>query len=238
MSLLVCNEYKSPNYNIRKNLDLIDTVIIHYTGMRNAKTALNYLCNKKSKVSAHYFINEEGKLWQIVEDKNIAWHAGVSKWLDRKNLNETSIGIELENPGHQHGYKEFTFDQYEMLEKLINSLINKYNIKIDRILGHSDIAPSRKTDPGEKFRWHRLAEKNISIWPKNILNLPEDIYSDKLLYNLLSSIGYDVKNHYKDSIMAFKRRFMPSDLNENINEALLKVAYSVNLEFNKVRSLY
>ena len=71
--------------------------------MRNAKTALNYLCNKKSKVSAHYFINEEGKLWQIVEDKNIAWHAGVSKWLDRKNLNETSIGIELENPGHQHG---------------------------------------------------------------------------------------------------------------------------------------
>ena len=133
MSLLVCNEYKSPNYNIRKNLDLIDTVIIHYTGMRNAKTALNYLCNKKSKVSAHYFINEEGKLWQIVEDKNIAWHAGVSKWLDRKNLNETSIGIELENPGHQHGYKEFTFDQYEILEKLINSLINKYNMNVGNL---------------------------------------------------------------------------------------------------------
>ena len=94
MGLLACTEYKSPNYNIRKNLDLIDTVIIHYTGMRNAKTALNYLCNKKSKVSAHYFINEEGKLWQIVEDKNVAWHAGVSKWLDRKNLNETSIGID------------------------------------------------------------------------------------------------------------------------------------------------
>ena len=123
MGLLVCNEYKSPNYNKRKNLDLIDTVIIHYTGMRNAKTALNYLCNKKSKVSAHYFINEEGKLWQIVEDKNIAWHAGVSKWLDRKNLNETSIGIELENPGHQHGYKEFTFDQYEILENFKNDKV-------------------------------------------------------------------------------------------------------------------
>ena len=122
MSLLACNEYKSPNYDIRKNLNLIDTIIIHYTGMHNAEIALNYLCDKKSKVSAHYFINEEGKLWQIVEDKNIAWHAGVSKWLDIKNLNETSIGIELENPGHQHGYKEFTFDQYEILEKLINSL--------------------------------------------------------------------------------------------------------------------
>ena len=238
MNFTISNEYKSPNFNKNRDMGLLDAIIIHYTGMQSAQSALNYLCNKKSKVSAHYFINEEGKLWQIVEDKNIAWHPGVSKWLDRKNLNETSIGIELENPGHQHGYKEFTFDQYEILEKLINSLINKYNIKIDRILGHSDIAPSRKKDPGEKFRWHRLAEKNIAIWPKHIINIPEDIYSDKLLYNLLSSIGYDVKNHYKDSILAFKRRFMPNDLNTNINETLLQVAYSVHLEFNKVRSLY
>jgi N-acetylmuramoyl-L-alanine amidase len=238
MSLLFSNEYKSPNFSPRQSSALIDTIIIHYTGMKNSELALNYLCSQKSNVSAHYFINENGKLWQIVEDRNIAWHAGVSKWLDRKNLNETSIGIELVNPGHSYGYKEFTFKQYEMLEKLIILLMRKYNIKLDRILGHSDIAPARKIDPGEYFDWHRLAKKKLSIWPKNILTVPKDIYSNKLLYNLLLEIGYDVENYYKDSILAFKRRFIPNDLTYNINDILLNVVYSVHNEFVKVRSLY
>ena len=94
----------------------------------------------------------------MVDDNNVAWHAGVSKWLDRKNLNETSIGIDLKS-GHEHGYQEFTNDQYKTLEELIKLLIDKFDIKIDRILGHSDIAPSRKLDPGEKFNWHKLAKK-------------------------------------------------------------------------------
>ena len=161
MTLLICNECKSPNFSYRKNLNIIDTIIIHYTGMQNAQSALNYLCSHRSRVSSHYFINEKGKLWQLVDDNNVAWHAGVSKWLDRKNLNETSIGIELVNPGHEHGYQEFTNDQYKTLEELIKSLIDKFDIKIDRILGHSDIAPSRKLDPGEKFNWHKLAKKKI-----------------------------------------------------------------------------
>jgi N-acetylmuramoyl-L-alanine amidase len=238
MSLLICHEFKSPNYNLRKNLKLIDTIIIHYTGMKDAKSALNYLCSQKSKVSAHYLIDETGKLFQIVDDSNIAWHAGVSQWIDRKNLNETSIGIELVNPGHDYGYEEFTLEQYIILEKLIKLLISKYDIQIDRILGHSDIAPSRKLDPGEKFNWQRLAEKKLSIWPKTILDLPNDIYSEKLLYNLLYSIGYDVDNHYKDSIIAFKRHFIPNDVNSNINKILLKIAYSVYVEFLKIRSYY
>ena len=173
--------------------------------------------------------------FQIVDDDKIAWHAGVSSWLSRKNLNETSIGIELVNPGHDYGYREFTIEQYVTLEKLIKLLISKYDIKIDRILGHSDIAPSRKLDPGEKFNWQRLAKNKLSIWPKKILDVPNEIYSDKLLYNLLSSIGYDVKNHYLDSILAFKRRFIPNDVNSNINKMLLKVVYSVYLEFIKNR---
>ena len=117
MILKISNQYQSPNYDLRKNINLIDTIIIHYTGMRDAKTALDFLCNRKSNVSAHYFINESGELFQIVDDYKIAWHAGVSSWLSRKNLNETSIGIELVNPGHDYGYREFTIEQYVTLEK-------------------------------------------------------------------------------------------------------------------------
>ena len=238
MNLTISKNYKSPNYSLRKSLNIIDTIILHYTGMDSAKSALSHLCNEKSRVSTHYFINEKGKLWQLVEDDKVAWHAGVSKWLDRKNLNETSIGIELVNPGHEHGYKEFTFEQYEILEKLIKYLINKYDIKIDRILGHSDIAPSRKLDPGEKFNWQRLAKKNLSIWPENILNLPVAEDPDELLYNSLLNIGYDVKNYYEDSIFAFKRRFTPNNLLINNRNDLLKIVYSVYQEFSKIRSSY
>ena len=238
MTLLICNECKSPNFSYRKNLNIIDTIIIHYTGMQNAQSALNYLCSHRSRVSSHYFINEKGKLWQLVDDNNVAWHAGVSKWLDRKNLNETSIGIELVNPGHEHGYQEFTNDQYKTLEELIKLLIDKFDIKIDRILGHSDIAPSRKLDPGEKFNWHKLAKKKLSIWPEKILNIPKSMASDELLYNLLYNIGYDVTSHFEESILAFKRRFTPDDLSLNKSDNLIKVAYSVYIEFVKIRAGY
>jgi len=238
VSLFISNKYGSPNFNPRENAKLLDTIIIHYTGMKNAELALNHLCNKNSKVSAHYFINEEGNIWQLVDDCNVAWHAGVSKWLNRKNLNDTSIGIELVNPGHQYGYKVFSENQYKSLEKLIEILVIKYDIKKDRILGHSDIAPSRKLDPGEKFDWHRLAKKGLAIWPTKILRVPESMESDKLLYNLLYEIGYDVKNHFRPSLLAFKRHFIPNNIDEDANEKLINIAYSVYKDFSKVRSLY
>ena len=238
MTLLICNECKSPNFSNRKNLNIIDTIIIHYTGMKNAQLALNYLCSHKSRVSSHYFINEKGKLWQLVDDDNVAWHAGVSQWLDRKNLNETSIGIELVNPGHEYGYQDFTNDQYKTLEELIKLLIDKFDIKIDRILGHSDIAPLRKLDPGEKFNWQNLAKKNLSIWPEKILNIPKNMASEKLLYNLLYNIGYDVTNHYVDSILAFKRRFTPNDISPSESDKFIKMVYSVHSEFVKIRAGY
>ena len=238
MSLSISHDYKSPNFNQREDMKLLDTIIIHYTGMKNYQSALEYLCNLNSKVSAHYFINEEGKIWQIVDDEMTAWHAGVSKWLDRKNLNSSSIGIELVNPGHEYGYKNFSLSQYQSLEQLIEILIKKYNIKQDRILGHSDIAPLRKSDPGEKFDWKRLSKKGLSIWPKEILNIPQNINSKNFLYNLLFEIGYDVENDFKSSLVAFKRHFIQSELTTDINETVIKVAYSVSMAFNKVRSLY
>ena len=238
MNFTISNEYKSPNFNKRRDMGLLDAIIIHYTGMQNSESALNYLCNKKSKVSSHYFINEEGQIFQLVDDYNIAWHAGVSKWLKRKNLNDTSIGIELVNPGHEHGYKVFSEKQYESLEQLIKLLFSKYNIKKDWVLGHSDIAPSRKLDPGENFDWHRLARKELSIWPDKIFSVPDSLKSDQLLHNLLFDIGYDVKNYFKPSLIAFKRRFIPKDISEETNELVVNVAYSVSKAFSKVRSLY
>ena len=238
MNFTISNEYKSPNFNKSRDMGLLDAIIIHYTGMQNSESALNYLCNKKSEVSSHYFINEEGQIFQLVDDFNIAWHAGVSKWLKRKNLNATSIGIELVNPGHEHGYKVFSEKQYESLEQLIKLLFSKYNIKKDWVLGHSDIAPSRKLDPGENFDWHRLARKGLSIWPDKIFSVPDDLKSNQLLHNLLSDIGYDVKNYFKPSLIAFKRRFIPKDISEETNELVLNVAYSVSKAFSKVRSLY
>jgi N-acetylmuramoyl-L-alanine amidase len=238
MNFTISNEYKSPNFNKSRDMDLLDAIIIHYTGMQNSELALNYLCNKKSEVSSHYFINEEGQIFQLVDDFNIAWHAGASKWLKRKNLNATSIGIELVNPGHEHGYKVFSEKQYESLEQLIKLLFSKYNIKKDWVLGHSDIAPSRKLDPGENFDWHRLARKGLSIWPDKIFSVPDDLKSNQLLHNLLSDIGYDVKNYFKPSLIAFKRRFIPKDISEETNELVLNVAYSVSKAFSKVRSLY
>ena len=238
MNFTISNEYKSPNFNKNRDMNLLDAIIIHYTGMQNAQLALNHLCSKKSEVSAHYFINEEGHIFQLVDDDNIAWHAGVSKWLKRKNLNDTSIGIELVNPGHQHGYKIFSAKQYESLEQLIKLLFSKYNIKKDWVLAHSDIAPSRKLDPGENFEWHRLAKKGLAIWPEKIVSAPDNLKSDKLLHNLLSEIGYDVKNNFKPSLIAFKRRFIPKDISEETDESVVNVAYSVSQAFSKVRSLY
>ena len=238
MDFTISNEYKSPNFNKRRDMDLLDAIIIHYTGMQNSESALNYLCNKKSKVSSHYFINEEGQIFQLVDDFNIAWHAGVSKWLKRKNLNDTSIGIELVNPGHEHGYEVFSEKQYESLEQLIKLLFSKYNIKKDWVLGHSDIAPSRKLDPGENFDWYRLARKDLSVWPDKIFSVPDDLKSNQLLHNLLSDIGYDVKSYFKPSLIAFKRRFIPNDISEETNELVVNIAYSVSKAFSKVRSLY
>ena len=156
----------------------------------------------------------------------------------RKNLNDTSIGIELVNPGHEHGYEVFSEKQYESLEQLIKLLFSKYNIKKDWVLGHSDIAPSRKLDPGENFDWYRLARKDLSIWPDKIFSVPDNIKSDQLLYNLLFNIGYDVKSYFKPSLIAFKRRFIPNDISEETNELVVNIAYSVSKAFSKVRSLY
>ena len=144
---------KSPNFDKRPKGTKINSIVIHYTGMKTFDEAFERLCNKNSKVSSHYLIGRDGRIINLVDEKYRAWHAGISEWKGIDNLNNNSIGIELENPGHEFGYIPFSKKQMDVLISLCKELKNKYDIKEDWVLGHSDISPGRKLDPGEKFNW-------------------------------------------------------------------------------------
>ena len=155
----------SPNFSKKiRNTKGIKFVIIHYTGMQSEIESIKRLINPNSKVSCHYLINRKGKIIQMVKDKNIAWHAGKSKWKKYVNLNNCSLGIELVNKGHRHRYQSFTESQIISLLKLCKKLKKKYNLKKENFLGHSDVAPLRKIDPGEKFPWKRLSKFGFGKW--------------------------------------------------------------------------
>ena len=155
-------KYYSQNYNTKtRGNKSIRLIILHYTGMQSERESLKKLTNPRSKVSCHYLINRKGEIINLVKEQNIAWHAGKSKWGNYVNLNKNSIGIELVNKGHQYGYQKFTRPQINKLVKLCKKIKRKYNIKNRFILGHSDIAPLRKVDPGEKFPWIYLSSKGL-----------------------------------------------------------------------------
>jgi len=155
----------SPNFNDRPQGMEIDSVIIHYTGMETADKALERLCGPESQVSAHYTIDMDGTIYNHVHPGKRAWHAGVSAFKDRENFNDFSIGIELVNKGHEHGYHEFPDAQIDALITLMKDLFAGYPINSEWVLGHSDIAPDRKQDPGELFPWDRLVKENLAVRP-------------------------------------------------------------------------
>jgi N-acetylmuramoyl-L-alanine amidase len=156
----------SPNFNDRPDDVNIDSVIIHYTGMKTAQDALDRLCDKASQVSAHYTIDMDGTIYNHVSPLKRAWHAGVSEFASRTNFNDFSIGIELVNPGHDHGYVPFPDVQIQSLITLMHELYNEYPIDPYWVLGHSDIAPMRKQDPGELFPWDVLVAKGLAKRPE------------------------------------------------------------------------
>ena len=191
--------YYSSNFDIKKrSAKSIKTIIIHYTGMQSERESLKRLCSPKYKVSSHFLINQKGRIYRLVEDFQIAWHAGKSCWGEYKNLNNNSIGIELVNKGHKFGYTNFKKKQISSLIKLCKILIRKYKIKKKNIMGHSDIAPLRKIDPGEKFPWKYLAKNKVGIWHDYEPNLLRKFRKTKVLIqqdrkrfiNNLNKIGY------------------------------------------------
>ena len=156
-------ERPSPNHDARAAA--VDMLVLHYTGMKTAEEALARLTDPSAKVSAHYTVDTEGRVWRHVPETRRAWHAGASFWAGEANVNGRSIGIELVNPGHEFGYVPFTDDQIASLIELAQGIVARHPIPPARVLAHSDVAPARKTDPGELFPWKTLAENGIGVWP-------------------------------------------------------------------------
>ena len=235
----------SPNFDPKKRkANQIKFLIFHYTGMRTENAAIKRLTDIKSEVSSHYFIKQNGQVITLVPELYIAWHAGRSKWKKHESLNKNSIGIEITNPGHGLGYKKFPKQQIFSLIKLTKFLISKYKINKKNILGHSDIAPERKKDPGEKFPWKCLSKSNIGYWHninqkiliKNRMIKIDNIHKI-LFYKNIYKIGYSKKipknfkykkNNYLLKITkAFQRRFRPEIVNGKIDRECLIISQNL-----------
>src|ERR1043166_4056421 len=193
----------SPNHDGRGDRT-IDMLVLHYTGMRSAQEALERLCDPAAKVSAHYTVDEDGAVYAHVPEARRAWHAGVACWAGATDINARSIGIELVNPGHEFGYREFAEDQIAALITLCHSILMRHPIPSWRVLGHSDVAPERKEDPGELFPWERLAKAGIGLWPNAMTG---DFGADAL-----TRFGYDSNAPQDKLITAFQRHFRPKKL--------------------------
>ncbi len=235
----------SPNFDIKKRKSKdIKFIIFHYTGMKKETDAINKLTNEKSKVSSHYFVKKNGEILILVPDLYVAWHAGISSWKKYKFINKWSIGIEISNPGHDYNYKNFSKKQINSILKLSRFLIKKYKIKSKFILGHSDISPDRKKDPGEKFPWKYLSQRKISIWHdlkekkikkfrKNKIN---ELNQIKFVTNLYK-IGYPQnkkikKNkHLKIITKSFQRRFRQQLVDGIIDKECLLISKNLVKKF-------
>lgn len=195
---MICEVPPSPSPNFDEREREIDMLILHYTGMKTAGEALARMCDPESKVSAHYMLEEDGKIHRLVAEEKRAWHAGISYWRGVENLNHNSIGIEIVNPGHEWGYRKFTKAQYDALIPLCAAIKNKYQIPDINIIGHSDIAPERKQDPGELFDWKLLAENGVGLFANAAQ--PSSHSTPQL-----TDLGY--RSHDTHSITAFQRHW-------------------------------
>jgi N-acetylmuramoyl-L-alanine amidase len=220
----------SPNHGPRPGDGRVDMLILHYTGMPTAAAALERLSAAEAQVSAHYLVEEDGTVWRLVEETRRAWHAGASRWGAVTDVNGASIGIELVNPGHEWGYRAFPEAQMAALEELCRGILARHPIPARHVLGHSDVAPLRKTDPGELFDWPRLAHAGIGLWPDFAVAAtpPADVAD---LQRLLERIGYAVPtggvldDATRLAIAAFQRHFRPARCDgEPDDETLHRVA--------------
>ena len=240
---LKIREIYSPNFDLkpRKNKN-IRFLIFHYTGMKKEKEAIQRLIKIQSKVGAHYFIKKNGEIIRMVPDLYKAWHAGISLWCKYSFLNKYSIGVEISNQGHKFGYVNFSKKQIKSLIKLTRILVKKYKIKKNHILGHSDIAPNRKKDPGEKFPWKTLYNNKIGIWhnlknKKLIFLRRKSVSSNEvsLFMKNLRKFGYSSKGtimryklkNNKMLIKAFQRRFRPELINGVIDQECLLIVNKI-----------
>ena len=203
---VMIHHHPSPNHEPRRDGPAVNLLVLHYTGMKSAREALERLCDPDAKVSAHYLIDEDGTVYRLVPESERAWHAGVASWRGETDINSRSIGIELVNPGHEFGYRPFPEPQMLSLIDLALDICERQAILPCHVLGHSDIAPERKQDPGELFAWKRLAAEGVGLWPDTPLPAPTEE-----LPALLAEYGYGGEE--KARITAFQRHFRPLKVN-------------------------
>ena len=217
----------SPNCDSRGDA-MIDMLVLHYTGMHSGEEAIQRLCDAQAKVSAHYVVEEEGRIFSLVDEASRAWHAGISEWRGRGNVNAHSIGIEIVNPGHEFGYRAFPNAQMEAVIALCKDILSRHPIPARNVVAHSDIAPARKEDPGELFDWEWLAREGVGLWPHEKRWRCEDVAQEKAVslshhhiatpsYPLsLSTYGYPLGDSspeaIRKTILAFQRHFRPQKL--------------------------
>ena len=195
----------SPNFDERSLP--ISMLVLHYTGMVDAATAINWLVSPESKVSAHYVVTEDGQVIRMVDEEKRAWHAGRAHWRGIDDVNSASIGIEIVNPGHDWGYRPFPDEQVAAVIRLVMAVKDRHGITRGNIVGHSDIAPARKRDPGELFPWHSLARLRLAL-PRPTRNLMDPHWSDGGFMLALERFGYDIAEP-RAAVVAFQRRFRP-----------------------------
>jgi N-acetylmuramoyl-L-alanine amidase len=232
---MAMNWRPSPNHGSRGDPARIDMLVLHYTGMQSAAAALDRLCDPTAKVSAHYVVEETGAVWQLVRENRRAFHAGVSCWQGEYDLNLVSIGVEIVNPGHDWGYRLFPEAQMVALERLCRGILSRHPIPADRVVGHSDIAPDRKSDPGELFDWPRLARGGVGLWPEpGLRSAVKPIDRERALADL-AAIGYCTVAEVP-AIAAFQRRFRPASIDGFLDrETTLRLA-EVGTVFSRTRA--
>lgn len=197
----------TPSPNFDERLLPVNMVVLHYTGMRDAASAIARLTDSEAKVSAHYLVAEDGQIIRMVDEQKRAWHAGKSYWRGVTDINSASVGIEIVNPGHEFGYRPFPVAQIDALIPLMQEVTLRHRITRGNVVGHSDIAPARKEDPGELFPWERLAKLRLAL-PSPTRNLMDPHWTDAGFLLALERFGYDVTDPLA-AIRAFQRRFRP-----------------------------
>lgn len=211
----------SPNHNGRRGRPL-DLLVLHYTGMTSAEAALERLCDPAAQVSAHYLVEEDGRLWQLVPEARRAWHAGLAAWAGESDVNARSLGIEIVNPGHEHGYRPFPPAQVAAVTALCRDLVRRHAIPPARVVGHSDVAPLRKQDPGELFPWPALAAAGVGLWPPALAPQPPD---EGRVRQALARFGYGyLEEGFAAVLTALQRRFRPACLDGRLDGETAAIA--------------
>ena len=216
-------DHPSPNHDARPAGTPVDILLLHYTGMATAEAALDRMCEAAAKVSAHYMVDEDGTVYALVPENRRAWHAGRSHWAGARDINGRSVGVEIVNPGHEFGYRPFPEAQMAALADLARGILARHPIPPARVLGHSDVAPRRKQDPGELFDWARLARDGVGLWPEDLGEGPQDIPPVADIQTMLARFGYGVPNsgvldeETRIVLAAFQRHFRPSRVDGGID---------------------